>query len=689
MAASPLANGRRRVRVAIVQQGVWEMERESLPLAAGYLRATLLQDDELRRETDARIHNFTGATTTGAMVRDVLAHDLPDVLAFSVFGWNVRQFAAIGETYKQLRPDGLVVWGGTHVANQAARVFRLAPSVDVIVNGEGEFAFRSIVRARVDAGATRELWPALASVPGLSVNHPDGEILDTGPAVRILDLDTIPSPFLTGAVELRDDRGEFRYDVALMETNRGCPYRCGYCYWGGAVGQKVRRFDRARLRDEVELFARLKVESLVLCDANFGLLPADVDFIEDVIRIRERHGYPRTIDTSWAKNKSKAFYDVVRRMSEVGLRSSFTLALQSLDDHALGLMHRRNMKLNDWAEMVEFIHAQGLDLYAELIWGAPGESRDDFLDGYNRLSRHTSRIAAYPLLILPNTSYSDEREELGLVTVRGEADDFEYVLAHDDLSLRENMESQPFLLLARTLGEHMILRHTWHAVRELGSLEQGSALWAMGAYLGESSHPVAARLRDVLAGRAVVDSAAVEHALRVLYTDERVEEFLLGWLERVIRPGVGEREWRLICEVFRFDWLSRPLMDTERWVLAPLAKVARGDETRYLRRDVPFSFPLLAVLGEGKARAAGRLKACLAEERPGAHLYDFEYPGGFSGHIDSHEIAAHYLPRVTVSQTSSPSASALTTRLGKSQYQRRSPSHVRPVGRPATAADPT
>lgn len=688
MCAKPRANGRRPVRVAIVQQGVWEMQKESLPLAAGYLKATLLEDDDLRRETEVSIHNFNGGTTTGAMVRDVLVHDLPDVLAFSVFGWNVRQFTAISETYKQLRPDGLVVWGGTHVSNQAPRVFQLAPWVDVIVNGEGEYPFRSIVRAYVDARRTPELWSAMAGVPGLSVNHPDGEIIDTGDAVRIQDLDTIPSPFLTGAVELLDDSGEFRYDVALMETNRGCPYKCGYCYWGGAVGQKVRKFDRARLREEVEVFARLKVESLVLCDANFGLLPSDVEFIEDVIRIRERHGYPRTIDTSWAKNKSKAFYEVVRRMSEVGLRSSFTLALQTLDDQALSLMHRRNMKLNDWAEMVEFIHTQGLDLYAELIWGAPGESRDDFLDGYNRLSRHTSRIAAYPLLILPNTSYFDEREQLGLVTVRGEADDFEYVLASDELSLSENMESQPFLLLVRTLGEHMILRYTWHAVRELCSLEQGSALWAMGRYLGQSSHPVAVQLRHVLEGRTVVDSAAVGNALRVLYTDKRVEEFLLGWLERDIRPSVGESEWRLICDAFRFDWLSRPLMDTEQWVLAPLAKVTRGGETSYLRRNARFSFPLLAVFGEGEARAAGRLKECLSDEQPGAHVYDFEYPDGFSGHIDSHEIAAHYFPRVSISDASSPSSNARTTRLGKSQYQRRSPSQVRPVGRPVTGADP-
>jgi radical SAM C-methyltransferase len=639
---------RARRRVALVQQGVWDMEKESLPLASAYMKATLDADERIRDAADVRIHNFNGGVTIGTMVRDLLLDRPPDILAFSVFGWNFQQFATLSETYKQINPDGVVVWGGTHVANQADRVFKLAPSVDVIVNAEGEFIFRSIVEAYLAHGKSAEFWTSLHRILGLSVNDPCGEVIDTGDAGRIQDINEIPSPFLTGAVDLLDDRGEFRYDVALLETNRGCPYKCAFCYWGGAVGQKVRSFDRARLRAEVETFARLGVDSLVLCDANFGMLPADVEFVEDVIRIRERYGHPRSIDTSWAKNKSKAFYEIVRRMSETGLRSSFTLALQTLDDRALELMHRRNMRLNDWAEMVEFVHAQGLELYAELLWGAPGESREDFLAGYNRISRHTSRIAAYPLLVLPNTGYFEERDELGIITVRGEADDFEYVLATNELSLQENIESQPFLLLLRTLGEHMILRYTWHALRALCDVDQGSALWAIGEYVRGSSHPVAEELRRVLDGRTVVDSPAVADALRVLYTNDLVEEFLANWLEHDVRPRVEESTWQLISDIFRFDWHSRALMDSEPWLVEPLRTEERDDGTWYVREGVEFSFPLLDVFTAGEASSADALTAAL-DEGPTTEprVYDFAYRAGFAEHIDSHEIAAHYFAEVS------------------------------------------
>jgi radical SAM superfamily enzyme YgiQ (UPF0313 family) len=654
---TPLAQHRTaKTRVAIVQQGVWAMEKESLPLAAGYLKATLLADDRIRSEAEVQIHNFKGGITLGALVRDILVGGLPDILALSVFGWNVAAFAAISDTYRQLRPDGIVIWGGTHVAYQAERMVRLAPSVDIFVNGEGEFILRDLVQAYLANGNTPEFWSAIAEVPGISTHH-EGTVAETSPPVRIADINTIPSPFLTGAVPLVDANGVFRYDVALIETNRGCPYKCAFCYWGGATGQKVRAFDRDRLREEVEMFAQLGVESLVMCDANFGLLKPDLGFIEDVIAIKERYGFPRNVDTSWAKNKSETFYEIVRRMAGAGLRSSFTLALQTMSDEALALMRRKNMKLNDWEEMVEFMNEQGLDLYGELIWGAPGEGRDDFLDGYNRLSRHTSRIAVYPLLILPNTAYHVEREDLGLITVRGEQDDFEYVLATKDMSLDENITGQPFLLLARTLGEHMILRYTWHALRELCQLDQGSALWSLGEHVRTSSHPVAVALRALLSDRTVVDSSAVGSALRVLYATEDVDGFLLEWLEQSVRPTADAKAWTLLLEVFRFDWCSRPLLETEDWLTEPLTR-SQIEGTPCFKRDrVPFAFALGDVFSGGETSAAGALRECLGTAdgaEPPRYAYDFVYPDGFSDHIDSHELAAHYFAVVTSSPEGPP-----------------------------------
>jgi radical SAM superfamily enzyme YgiQ (UPF0313 family) len=278
------------VRVSLVQQGVWDMPMESMPLATGYLKAAALADDRIRARTQITIHNFRGGVRLPEMAHRLFADGPPDILACSVFGWNYRSAGALAETFKQLNPQGWVIFGGTHVSHQAERAFRMHPDVDVIVNDEGEFIFRDLLNAYLD-GASRQ---DLGDIQGLSYQA-GGRVLTTPPRSRIENLDDIPSPALTGAIDMTDTSGRFRYDVALMETNRGCPYKCAFCYWGGAVGQKVRAFSRERLRAELEFFAKHRVHSIVLCDANFGLLPADKDFVEDLIEIRDQYGFPRSL----------------------------------------------------------------------------------------------------------------------------------------------------------------------------------------------------------------------------------------------------------------------------------------------------------------------------------------------------------------------------------------------------------
>ena len=92
------------LRIWLVQQGVWAMSRESMPLASGYLKATALADPVIAAGTEMEIHNFDGGATLFGMA-NVLFHDgAPDVLAFSVLGWNYREFTALAETFKQLNP---------------------------------------------------------------------------------------------------------------------------------------------------------------------------------------------------------------------------------------------------------------------------------------------------------------------------------------------------------------------------------------------------------------------------------------------------------------------------------------------------------------------------------------------------------------------------------------------------------
>ncbi|MET8756352.1 KedN5 family methylcobalamin-dependent radical SAM C-methyltransferase [Lentzea sp. NPDC004782] len=621
----------KRGRALIVQQGAWDMPKESMPLAAGYLKAAVAADPVVGPEFTVEIQNFRGGESLGAMARAIFSDNPPDVLAFSVFGWNFNQFGALAETYRSVRPDGWVVFGGTHVAHQAERVFRKFPQVDVVANGEGEYTFRDLLLAFLEDGSVCDL----AGVPGISYRDEEGTVHTTAEAPKIENLDTIPSPFLTGAIPLLDHRGQFPYDVALMETNRGCPYKCSFCYWGGAVGQKMRDFSRERLRAELDMFGYHQIPTVVLCDSNFGMRQSDAEFVEDLVKTREKYGFPQSLETSWAKNKSKTFHNIVRRMKEQGFQSSFTVALQTLDDTALRDMGRRNMRLNEWEDLAAWLAAEGLDAYAELIWGAPGETVESFLTGYDRLSKHVSRIAVYPLLLLPNTSYVENREEHGFLTVRGDSDDFEYVLANRTVTVAENVMMQRFMFWARMMSENMYFRHIWAPLRELAGLTQSTVLLSLSDWFqDDSSDPAIAELMGDR--REFTDSGLVVESLHKLYAEPRFEQVFQRWWDEAIIPKVPEQYRHLLDEVFRYDNVTRPVY---AGIGAENAEVRTIDSLpHYVRSAIRFDYAMPRVL---EAIRAGEP----VDTEPAPVELTLAHRVGFEEYLDNHELATYYSAR--------------------------------------------
>lgn len=617
------------LKIGVVQQSAWNLPVDSMPLAAGYLKAILDADPDLSTEVDVRIHNLRGGQSITEMAAAIFTDHRPDVLAFSVLGWNYRNFACLAELHKQLRPDGITVFGGNHVSNQADKVFRECPSVDVLVNGEGELTFRDLVAAIL----LDPKHPDLSTVAGLSFRSPEGSSESTPERPRIEHLDIIPSPFLTGAIPLVDQDGHFPYEFALMETNRGCPYKCAFCYWGGATGQRVRSFSRERLAAELDLFGYHQVPTVFLCDANFGMLEADEEFTEDLLHANERYGYPIALEANWAKNKSDRFHRIVRVLKQRGMKSSFTLALQTLSDDALDVMRRRNMKLNQWEELADWLSDEGMEAFVELIWGAPGETPESFFAGYDKLAVKVPRIAVYPLLLLPNTAYREQRELHGFVTVRGQSDDFEYVLANRTSTLAENFRMQRFMYLARILGENQYFKRLWRPARLLGGLSQSQVVHSLLAWLDASEHP------SVLAFRhgfpVLAESPAVAEGHRMLYRDPELDRQIERWWdERVVSEfPLAWREFGR--ELYRFERWSRPVCLPPGSSL-PADWHEEGEE--YVSIPVRFSYDIPATL-----ERLGRHD--LTPPAPSVRSYEFRSRQGFYQHLDNHETGAHYFAR--------------------------------------------
>jgi radical SAM superfamily enzyme YgiQ (UPF0313 family) len=151
----------------------------------------------------------------------------------------------------------------------------------VTVRGEGEETAAHALEALAEVvGQPNPDLTVLADVPGLSFRHPvTGEVVRTENRDRIADLDSVPSPFLTG---LFDAYAEVPGARVVIETNRGCPYGCTFCDWGSATLSRIRQYDLDRVFAELDWCADAKAFSVGPADSNFGIFKRDVDIAERI-----------------------------------------------------------------------------------------------------------------------------------------------------------------------------------------------------------------------------------------------------------------------------------------------------------------------------------------------------------------------------------------------------------------------
>jgi radical SAM superfamily enzyme YgiQ (UPF0313 family) len=162
-----------------------------------------------------------------------------------------------------------VVWGGVH-GTLFPRETIAHPHIDVIVKREGELIFRDLVRALADGRP-------LDSVPGL--------VFKTGGTVRetedppFLDLDPLPLlPY--DLLDVRSYLHTYFYepDVIEIETSRGCPFDCGFCY--------NKRFNAQRWRAKSPERVVENMEHLAETYGITNILAIDDSFFVSIRRVR-------------------------------------------------------------------------------------------------------------------------------------------------------------------------------------------------------------------------------------------------------------------------------------------------------------------------------------------------------------------------------------------------------------------
>ena len=285
----------------------------------------------------------------------------PDIIAFSCYMWNWEWSKEVAQRVKERYPKCKIVFGGPQVTDRPKEeeFFKHHPYVDTISLAEGELSFTDMLRNLINGKLIEKIY-----------NYP-----------RLTDLE-IPSPYLTGVFKtILEDNPDVIWNGTL-ETNRGCPFACTFCDWGGLTYSKLKKFPEEKVLQELHWMAQNKMDYVTIADANFGVfLDRDMKFTEELVALQKEYGYPQVVDATWYKNSSEEIMEIVKKFISSGFNRGLTLSVQSMDMDVLEEIKRRNMEFSNLKHIFDICNREQIPSYTELILGLPKETFESWSHG--------------------------------------------------------------------------------------------------------------------------------------------------------------------------------------------------------------------------------------------------------------------------------------------------------------------
>ncbi len=332
------------------------------------------------------------------------------VYLFSSYVWNYDLQLVFAKQLKERLSNILIVIGGPHIPKDEKKCREFLtnhPYFDIAVNGEGENTLVDLLQTCVSLKANNlSLVEAdYSKVLGITFRGANNKIYRTESRPRIKDFSILPSPYLTGEFDHWPDEW---FTLMITETNRGCPFGCTFCDWGGATLSKIYKFELERINAEIVFAVKRKVETLHFCDANFGAFQRDVEIAQTIANAKKEYGYPKYASMTFSKNATKKVTDIVRIFAAENLIESAAVSLQTVNDDVLSAVKRNNIKTSSYENLIEVFDELNMPAATDILIGLPDQTYDTFKNDLQFCFDRKLMAAVFLVSILPNAPMADE-----------------------------------------------------------------------------------------------------------------------------------------------------------------------------------------------------------------------------------------------------------------------------------------
>lgn len=325
------------------------------PMGLLYIAAALEEEGHQVEVVDGEADNLT----SDEIVQRVEVSK-PDIVGAGATTVDFEQAKSILSQVKE-RFGVMTVLGGAHGTILPNQVLEENHHIDYIVRGEGEITIRELLN---EIGGNKNF----SQVDGLSYRE-EGRVINNRERGLISDLDKNPLParhLIDGSKYLFPVPRKGMQIMTSIQTARGCPFGCTYCY--KMFGREVRFREPTLVVNEIEdCVNRWGVRFVSFVDDTFTIKRERViEICNQIIR--------RGLKVSWSclARADTLKEDMLKKMKEAGCRLVST-GVESGNQEILNRV-KKGVTLKQYEEAYRLLKKIGFETRGSFILGLPYEN---------------------------------------------------------------------------------------------------------------------------------------------------------------------------------------------------------------------------------------------------------------------------------------------------------------------------